>query len=409
LDPPSASAPQPTADDLLKEEVDVVRQLVKDFPNETLAFAAMGNAYMWRGNSAEAAKCWEKCLELNPKFALAYTRLGMNALKKANYEEAVRLWRRAAGIDPAMNGVHGGLGRALLYLGKPQEAVVELEHAVRLSPQQGLEHFFLGQAYLQLNNCEKARTNFEKATQLQPRQSRAYYGLATVCEQMGESNKAKEYHESFRRLKAEESTASYREMSEYDDMASLRDRVVLAHATAGRLYCQSGGLVNAVEHYRRAVAFSPKNAVLIGELAALYERAGRAQDALNVRQRLQAIEPADTINLLNIGIGNARLGRFDAAETAYHKVIQLAPQQCEGYRQLATLYLKIGQRPREAKSLAETAVQLEPSAASFRILGEACDKNGDRQGALSAMERAIALEPNNDQYRQIYAVLKKGN
>ncbi len=72
------------------------------------------------------------------------------------------------------------------------------------------------------------------------------------------------------------------------------------------------------------------------------------------------------------------------------------------------MYLKTGQRLDEARSLAETAARLEPSAANFRLLGEACDKNGDRQAALSAMERAIALEPANPQYRRIYEVLKQG-
>jgi Flp pilus assembly protein TadD len=69
--------------------------------------------------------------------------------------------------------------------------------------------------------------------------------------------------------------------------------------------------------------------------------------------------------------------------------------------------LNAGRKLDEARSLAQTAVRLEPSAASFLVLGEACDRNGDRQGALSAMERAIALEPGNDQYRRIYGWLKQ--
>ena len=346
-------------------------------------------------------------MKLNPRFAPAYDRLGMNAIKKAEYEEAIRLWRKAVEIDPAMIGVHGGLGRALLYLGKPQEAVVELEQAVRISPQASLEYFLLGQAYLQINDYAKARTSYEKAAQLQPHDSRAYYGLATACEKLGEIDKAKEYEERFRKLKAEESTAFYRDLNRYDDLASLRERVVLAHFSAGQMYRRSGGLAKAEEHWRRAATLSPGNTTVLRELAALYESADRGQEALDVRERLREIEPGDTINLLNIGIGNARLHQFEAAEAAYRKVIQTAPQRCEGYRALAGLYLKTGRKLDEARSLAETAVRLEPAAANFRLLGEACGKNGDRRGALSAMERAVALEPNNDQYRRIYEVLKQ--
>ncbi len=64
---------------------------------------------------------------------------------------------------------------------------------------------------------------------------------------------------------------------------------------------------------------------MLGELAKLYESANRGEDALVIRERLRAIEPENTINLLNIGIGNARLHRFEAAEAAFRKVVQTAP------------------------------------------------------------------------------------
>jgi tetratricopeptide (TPR) repeat protein len=340
-EPASAAAEswQPTAEELLKEEMEVARQLVKEFPAEASALALLGDVYMRQGNAVEAVKCWEGCVKLNPKVAMAYNRLGTSALKRGEYEEAVRLWRKAVEIDPAMSGVHGGLGRALLYLGKPQEALMELQQEVRISPQESLEYFLLGQAYLQLNDYEKARKNYEKAAQLQPDASRTYYGLANACEKLGESDKAKEYREKFQKLLAEESDASHRDLDRCADLASLRERVVVSHIIAGQIYRQSGGLKKA--------------------------------------------------------------------EEAFRKVIQLAPRRCDGYRELAMLYLNAGRKLDEARSLAQAAVRLEPSAANFRLLGEACDRNSDRQGALSAMERAIALEPGNDQYRRIYGWLKQ--
>ena len=243
--------------------------------------------------------------------------------------------------------------------------------------------------------------------QLQPSDSRAYYGLATACEKLGESDKAKECQEQFQKRKAEESNAYYRDQKRYDDSANLRERVVLAHLCAGQMYRHSGGLSKAEEHLRRALAIAPRNTAGLRELATFYQEAHREQDALEICERLRTIEPGDAINVLNIGMGNARLQRFDAAEAAFRKVMELAPRQVEAYQALATVYLKTGRELREARSLAETAVRLQPSAANFRLLGEACDKNGDGQGALSAIERAIGLDPNNDQYRQIYGLLKQ--
>jgi tetratricopeptide (TPR) repeat protein len=405
-DPVVATESQPTAEEFLKEEMEVAQQLVKEFPAEVSAYAELAIAHTGRGNAVEATRCWQRCLELNPRFAQAYQGLGMNALKKAEYEEAIGWWRKAVEIDPEMRGAHGGLGRALLYLGKPREAVVELEQDVRISPRESLGYFLLGQAYLQLDDCVKARANYEMAAQLQPDESRAYYGLATACEKLGESEKAKAHQEKFRQLKARESSDYYRDMKTYDDLGRLRERVVVAHAGAGQIYRRAGGLSKAEEHWRRASSLAPRNSAILRELASLFEDASREQDALEIRERLRAVEPGDANNLLNIGVGNARLHRFDAAVAAYRKVIEVAPGQSGGYRALSDLYLKTNQKLEEARTLAESAVRLEPSAANFRLLCEACDKNGDRQGALSAMERAVALEPKNEQYRRIYELLK---
>ncbi|MGA2066189.1 MAG: tetratricopeptide repeat protein [Thermoguttaceae bacterium] len=398
---------QPGSEDLLKEEMDVARQLVQDFPAEAPALALLGTAYLMHGDSVEAVKCWEACLKLNPKFAPAYDRLGTNAIKKGEYEEAVRLYRKAVEVDPAMSGVHGGLGRALFYLGQPREAAAELEQETRISPQESLEYFLLGQAYLQLDDYEKARKNYEKAAQLRPNDSRAYYGLANACDKLGDGNQAQEYREKFRKLKAVESDAYYREVNGYDDLASLRQRVVLAHLSAGQVHRRSGGLQKAEEHWLRALALAPASTVCLGELAELYQGTGRAQDALEMCERLRAIEPGNVTCHFNIGVGNARLRRFDAAEEAFRKVVQLAPQRADGYRELARLFLSTGRKLDEARSLAQTAVRLEPSAANFCLLGQACDKNGDLPGALSAMERATALAPGNDQYRRIYGLLQQ--
>jgi len=382
--------------------MDVAQQLVKDFPAETAALVVLGTIYEARGNSVEAVKCWERCLKLNPKFAMAYHRLCMNAIKKTEYEEAIRLGRKADEIDPTMSGVHGSMGRALLYLGKPREAAVELEKEVRISPRASLEFFLLGQAYLQLNEYEKAKTNYEKAAQLDPNDPRTYYSLATACDKLGESDKAQEYQEKFDKLKTEEWNALRRGLIRYDELAVLRGRVAAVRLGAGRRYFQSGNAAKAEEHLRRSLVLAPANSLCLRELARFYQIAHREQDALAVCERLRAVEPGDVINLLNIGVANARLQRFDAAEAALQKAMELAPRQVETYQALAGVYLKTGRKLPEARSLAETAVRLQPTAANYRLLAEACDKNGDGQGALSAMERAIALEPNNDQYRRIY-------
>jgi tetratricopeptide (TPR) repeat protein len=398
---------QPATQALLNEEYEVARRLAIDFPDKAFPLCLLGDTCKAQGNSTEAAKYWEACLKLDPRFAVAHYRLGVLALTKTDYEEAVRRCRAAVKIDPTIPGVHGGLARALMFLGKPDEAIPELEQELRVTPKVYLDLVILGQAYLQLNACDKAMQRYEEATQLQPNDWHAYYGLADVCEKRGESERAERYREAFQRLKSAELEDFYRGLKEHDDQAAVAQRVSETYCRAGRAYCEVGNLRQAEEHWRRAAAIAAKDTACRLELAAFYQRTGQDQAALRTYGELQEIDPACAGYAFNAGVAAARLQRFDAAETAFRKAIQLAPRQADAYGALAALYLKTGQKLGEARTLAETAVRLEPSAANLTRAAEAYDKNGELDKARSSLQRAIALDPDNERYQRLYELLKQ--
>jgi Flp pilus assembly protein TadD len=103
------------------------------------------------------------------------------------------------------------------------------------------------------------------------------------------------------------------------------------------------------------------------------------------------------------------LNLFDDAEKAYKKVIEVAPKRSDGYRALARLYLQLNRNLSEAKTLASKAIELEPTAMHYFILAAACDKNGDRTGAIAAIGQAIEMEPGNMQYRRTQQLIQEKN
>jgi tetratricopeptide (TPR) repeat protein len=74
---------------------------------------------------------------------------------------------------------------------------------------------------------------------------------------------------------------------------------------------------------------------------------------------------------------------------------------------LAKIYLAQNMHLSEAKKLAQAAVRIAPVASNYFILARACHQTGDLAGALAAMQRAVAMEPDNAEYRRIHAMLKK--
>ena len=100
---------------------------------------------------------------------------------------------------------------------------------------------------------------------------------------------------------------------------------------------------------------------------------------------------------------------FEKAEQAFRKTIALAPNDPVGYRELARFYLRTNTNIAQAYSLAQKAIALQQNAETYFLLGWAADVNGDRASALQAMEQALQLEPNNQQYRNIYDRIRARN
>jgi Flp pilus assembly protein TadD len=93
------------------------------------------------------------------------------------------------------------------------------------------------------------------------------------------------------------------------------------------------------------------------------------------------------------------------AETAFRRVVELAPNQAEGYAALAEIHLLPGRNAAEAVSLASKAVELSPSARHHYVLATAYWHAGDASAARDELERAIRLKPDEPEYRAALARL----
>ena len=102
------------------------------------------------------------------------------------------------------------------------------------------------------------------------------------------------------------------------------------------------------------------------------------------------------------------MGQFDRAEWAYRKVIRLSPRRGVGYRELANLYMQSGKDAGEARSLAEKAVQVEPTLDHYTLLGRICWHLGDKASARAALAEALRLDPANSATQAVYQQMETG-
>lgn len=405
--PEEPATPLATVEALKEEELELTNQLIEDFPRDPATINLLANVHNNHGNRTEAVRYWEQVVLLDPNSAIAYDSMARVALLKEEHAKAIQLWEKAMQIDPDMFGVHFRLAQALMATGRPEQAVAALKKDLEISPKASWSYYLLGQLYTQLKDYEQAKQSFEAAIQIQPDYSKAYYGLATVCMRLEQTDEARRFMDEFRKLKAQDIRVDKDRRSTYDDLETIRSQVAETCIEGGKIYYGHRNAQKAEQFWQKAAALDPNNITCRTNLATLYQQNNKVLQALELCEQLRELEPENPTRHFNVGILNARLEKFEAAEKAFQKACELAPKQSDSYRMLAQMYLETGRSVTEALALALKAVQLEPKAENYFVLGAVYARNDNHAEALAALQRAISLDPNNPKYRSIYELFKK--
>lgn len=106
--------------------------------------------------SAEAARCAERAIALDPVQGHAFSILGIHEWTRFDPARALELAFEAYARDSNDADVCSRLGSCLLYLGKAREALPYVEEAVDRDPVYGRNYAMLTSAYLSLGEIDKA-------------------------------------------------------------------------------------------------------------------------------------------------------------------------------------------------------------------------------------------------------------
>jgi len=413
---PTASAggvvtqPQTEAAGLKREAVAVARQVAEVYPNDGLAYALLGSAYYNTGQSEQAVTYLRRCLELSPGQTDAYAILARVAYEKGELDETVRLCQEALKRVPTNAEVLNRLGRALMDLGRTEEAIQTLQQAVRLPKPSSDSFYLLGQGNLQASDYGQAKESFRRAIALLPDHTQAFFGLYTACMRLGQTEEAERYREQFLKLEAIDRRTLTDRSAQEDTLTGLP----VVRKTVARTFFGAAQVYRVHEDSGKAAALLLKSATLEADnpvyrsaLEAHYVQRNALAEGVTAFEQLVRQQPEGSLNHLFLGRLHARLDHFDAAERAYQKVRELAPDWSEGYRALAELYLGADRKPSEARALARRVIELEPSGPHFYLLAVACLKSSDRAGALEAINQAVALNPGEKKYQEFLQQLKK--
>ena len=387
---------------MIREAAQVVDDLLARYPEDSHSQDVLAWFYYRFGRADDAFDCWEQCLELDPAFVDAYTWMGTIAREKGDHEKAIECFTEGLEWQPDSERLAVELARSLMDVGRTDDAVVLLEKHVAIQPRSMPILVLLGDAYSQLEEHEKAKASLEKAISISPDFVGAYYSLARACTAVGDEEKAAEYSERFKVLKAEEEESHRTGVRTADYEATVRYQVAGLFTAAAKAYLFHGDPQTAETSLLRAIEVCPTHLGSIETIVWLYERQHRAEDALQQLLAAKEANPNELSVAMMLGRLYVGLGQLEAAGQSFRDAIDISPREADGYVALAGLSLDTNHELPEARKLAAKAVELEPVARNFYLLSMAHMKVNELADARAALEHALALEPGNTMYRQIY-------
>ena len=406
------TVPRPLAEAaaLKQEAVTVARQIADAYPDDALAYALLGSAYLQHRPDRGGHQVLQKCVQLNPDQAEAYGILARVAYDKGNLDECIGYSEQSLKRDPANPEVLNQMGRALMDSGRTDEAIANLRKSTQVPQAPSQSYYLLGQANLQAGRYADAKKAFQQAIALLPDHTQAFFGLFTACLKLGQTDEATQARERFLALEAADRHAHTERTAQEDTLTGLpvvRSTVARTLFGAGQLYRVHQQPAKAAELLRKAAGLDEANASYRAALEQFYLQQRAPADGIAAFEQLTSEQPKNPLNYFFLGRLRARMDQVDAAEQAYRKVQELAPNWSEGYRAMAEVNLRADRKLAESRKLAQKAVDLDPSGPNYYLLGFACAKDNDKPGAIEAIKKAVAADPGEKKYRDLLLQLER--
>lgn len=282
-------------------------------PSSGMAHWRLGRWYASTRRDEDAVRELEKAAALSPLAGRAelYRQIGTVDMRLLDADAAAEAFSRRVRLTPNDAVAHRDRARALVLGNHTEEAFVEFVATLLLDPDDVEALLAIGQIHLAAGRYADAVLVLESAVALDGEAAEARYALGTALLRLGRPDEGNTQLEAFHRLQAKAvedqrrrieigvlklEAAARTSEGAHDRAATLWLQVLAAqpgvasnHVGLASALARSGHLDTAATEYEKAIALGAESETY-RQLAALYERMGRADESVRIRAALLRLQ-----------------------------------------------------------------------------------------------------------------------
>ena len=393
----------------IKEALDSVEALIKDYPNEAMLHNISGACFAGLGQLDTAVKRYEKALAMKPDYAEAHNNLGATLQELGQLEAAVESYVAALDIKSDYAEAFNNLGIVLKELGQLDTAVKSYEKVLAIKPDFAEAHNNLGVTLQELGQLEAAVESYVAALDIKSDYAEAHNNLGNVLRELGQLDEAVQCYKKVLSIKPDFTEAHNNlgitlmqlgqldaAVKSYKKALAIKPDFAEAHYNLGATIQKLGQLNAAVKCYEKAIAIKPDFAEAHNNLGNVLRELGQLDEAVQCYKKVLAIKPDFAEAHYNLGATIQKLGQLNAAVKCYEKAIAIKPDYAEAHNNLGNTLKRLGQLDAAVKSYKKALVIKPDYAVAHNNLGNALKNLGLVDEALVSYESAIAVNPDLD-------------
>ena len=387
--------------------VEQLKSLKAGNRNDARVRLLLGYAYLLRGEIDAARREFQESVAINDDDISSRMALAAISLDRRAPDEAMRYSDEVLARDPKYRPARLLRAAAMTSAGYYARARTELTRLQGEYPGSSDVQFQIGLLALTEKKYAEAEEIFRKLEQSKPGDAKPAAALAAAYSAQNQSSIAIDLLNQdlqkqpdsvpIRRLLALTAMRAQKfdlAISEYQkllarDPKSLDLQMQLAEAY--RLKGDPANAIQALEATAQSAPNEPRAAML---LASMYVEAGRYQEAQKTFQKVLLARPDNPFVINNLAFVIAESGgNLDEALQLARHALEKSPQNPELADTMGWIYLKKGDKA-SAMQIFGSLVHKQPHNPTYHYhYAVALFENGDRQGAKSEVQSALAARP----------------